>query len=183
MTTTTTTTMGPIECEPFADAQEFSDLMPSLFKLYGCHGYATYPFSYMRQTLDLTFVCKDATAEKVVFSTPTGLENALQNSEMINSPDNNRTVISAPHDDSWAGWTLMAIHGLVTDVGLPRGQSLYEKSLYFVLLVFFPFVFNGLFNAGFTAPCLKCSVSACMLTPASVFLAIISTGTSRSTGL
>ncbi|KAK2756181.1 hypothetical protein FQN54_005589 [Arachnomyces sp. PD_36] len=125
--------MGAIKCEPFTDAQEFSDLMPSLFKLYGCHGYATYPFSFMQPTLDLNFVCKDATAEKVVFSTPTGLENALQNSELINSPENNRTVISAPRDDSWAGWTSMAIGGLVTDVGLPRGESLFDGPLLGVL--------------------------------------------------
>ncbi|QVM10264.1 hypothetical protein D8B26_004924 [Coccidioides posadasii str. Silveira] len=105
----TTTTMDPIEYKPFSDAQEFSNLMRSLFKLYAWYREAMYPFSFLQKTKDLKVVCKDATSEKVEFVIPAGLENALQNSEMINSPESNSTVVSAPTDCSWAGWTSIAI--------------------------------------------------------------------------
>ncbi|KAK2810621.1 hypothetical protein FQN50_002878 [Emmonsiellopsis sp. PD_5] len=128
--------MDPIKYEPFEDAQEFSDLMQSLFKLFGLSEYATYPFSFLQKSEDVKIICDDATSKKVEFVTPAGLEDALQESEMINSPKTNSGIPGAPDDSSWAGWTLNAIGSLLDGIDhsrVSRGESMFDGPLLGVL--------------------------------------------------
>ncbi|KAK2791256.1 hypothetical protein FQN52_004932 [Onygenales sp. PD_12] len=128
--------MGLVKYEPFEEAQEFSDLMPSLFKLFGLSDYATYPFSFLQKSKDVKIICNDATSKKVEFATPAGLDDALQKSEMINSPKTNSGISGAPDDHSWTGWTLIAIGSLLDGIDrsrVSRGESVFDGPLLGVL--------------------------------------------------
>ncbi|OJD23001.1 hypothetical protein ACJ73_05648 [Blastomyces percursus] len=128
--------MTPIKYEPFRDAKEFSDLMFNLFKLYKEYHEAMHTFSFLQRTKDVKVVCKDTTSEKVKFAMPAGLENALQNCEMINCPESNNSAISAPTNGSWASWTSIAIGYALREAGASRafrGERVFGGPLLGVL--------------------------------------------------
>jgi hypothetical protein len=115
--------MGAITYEPFSDAQEFSDLMPELFDQYWSYQPDTFPFKFLQRTTDLKVVCKDTTAVKSDFITSPDLENAIQNSARINSPDTSEYPWDPPVDYSWTGWMGITIDTLIKGVDISRGEQ------------------------------------------------------------
>lgn len=115
--------MRSIKYEPFLDAQEFSDLMPELFHIYLSYQPDTFSFDFLQRTADLKIICKDTTTENVAFVTPFALENAIQNSASINSPDTSQYPGGPPVDDSWTGWMGITIDRLIKGVDISRGEQ------------------------------------------------------------
>lgn len=123
MSTSTITIMQPIKYEPFSDAQEFSDLMPELFDQYWSYQPDTFSFDFLQRTADLKVVCKATTAEKADFITPPALENAIQKSARVNSPDTSEYPWGPPVNDSWTGWMEITIDSLLKGVDISRGEQ------------------------------------------------------------
>ncbi|KAK2812010.1 hypothetical protein FQN50_001718 [Emmonsiellopsis sp. PD_5] len=118
--------MGPV-----SEAQKFSDLMPKLFDQYwDCRSNTSSFSDFTKNTTDLKVVCKDATAQKVDFTTPSALETAIQNSTRINSPSD-ADPWGAPTDDSWTVWMDMTIDDLIKGTDISRGgQELVGRLFY-----------------------------------------------------
>jgi hypothetical protein len=116
--------MQPINYKQLLDAQDFSDLMPKLFKLYCSYQPDTFSFDFLQRTSTsaLKVVCKAAIVDKADFTTPPALEKAIQNSARINSPETSDFGPTA--DYSWAGWIGMTIDDLVDGLGISRGEEL-----------------------------------------------------------
>ncbi|PGG95610.1 hypothetical protein AJ80_09930 [Polytolypa hystricis UAMH7299] len=69
--------------------------------------------------------------EKVEFITPPALENAIQNSARVNSPDVDPW--GPPVDYSWTGWMGITIDSLIKEVNMSRGEQEFGGPLFSVL--------------------------------------------------
>ncbi|PGH29714.1 hypothetical protein GX50_07528 [[Emmonsia] crescens] len=112
--------MAAINYKPFSGPQEFSSLMPWLFSLYARGPDDQLSFRFLQRTLDLRVICKESTAEDVDFPTSPALENAIQNSADINSPET--SAYPPVRDSAWATWLEGTISDLTSEIGVPRGE-------------------------------------------------------------
>ncbi|KAK2813750.1 hypothetical protein FQN50_000148 [Emmonsiellopsis sp. PD_5] len=112
--------MAGINYDPFSGPKEFSGLMPRLFSLYARGPDDRLSFQFLQRTQDLKVVCTESTAENVDFPTSPALENAIQNSAHINSPET--TPYPPVRDSSWASWLEWTISHLSREIGIPRGE-------------------------------------------------------------
>ncbi|KMU77643.1 hypothetical protein CISG_01400 [Coccidioides immitis RMSCC 3703] len=79
--------MERIEYIPFKNPLEVGWLMADLFDMYWAYPFDSFIFSWLERTPDLEVLCKDATDEKIRFSTPPALlEGYSQLSKKISSP-------------------------------------------------------------------------------------------------
>ncbi|KAK2808589.1 hypothetical protein FQN50_004621 [Emmonsiellopsis sp. PD_5] len=108
---------------PFVGPQEFSNLLPRLYKLYQTYSADLYTFGFLQNTTDLKVICQETTAETVHFNTTPELEDALQESTVIQSPETHSYIPRAPRDDGWGNWTDSTARELARELGFQRGES------------------------------------------------------------
>ncbi|QVM05846.1 hypothetical protein D8B26_000553 [Coccidioides posadasii str. Silveira] len=111
--------MERIEYIRFKNPREVGWLMADLFDMYWAYPFDSFIFSWLERTPDLEVLCKDATDEKIRFSTPPALLEAIHSCQKISSPT--RWLPSS--DFGFVGFIQSAIHEVEKNVSNYKART------------------------------------------------------------
>ncbi|KAK2810933.1 hypothetical protein FQN50_002524 [Emmonsiellopsis sp. PD_5] len=119
--------MAPIQYIPFKEPRKVGWVLTDLFNLYWACETDSFLFERLQNTTSLEVRCKDATGEKIKFTTSASLLKAIHESPRICSPD--KAFRGLPTDFGFTGFMFTAVSEVGDKINITKPELFHGPFL------------------------------------------------------